>query len=283
MNLLVAINKKYIPHLRTLLKSIELSNPKEKFTVYVLHKDLDEDDILQINYDLDKKRFRIEAIMISDSEIDSFPVYEKRYPIEIYFRIYAAKYLPREVDRVIYLDTDIIVINSLKKLYQMDFQNNLFIAATHIRKILHIFHEVRLGLDKNEPYINSGVMLMNLKELRKVPIEEDVLGFVRKNGRKLMLPDQDIISALYGDRIKLIDDLIYNLGEIAWRMHNIYHKDQFITLDWIRKHTIIIHYYGRNKPWNQNYRGKLNCFYISVVEKMNDDIKVERKKNVRIE
>lgn len=266
MNLLVAINKNYIEQLKILLKSIQTSNPKEVFSIYILHKNLEKNDITNITTVLNQKQMHLHPIQIPTSEVDSFPVYEKRYPIEIYFRIFAPKYLPKNLNRILYLDTDTIVINNLKEFYNMDFENNYFIATTHIQKLLHKFHEIRLGLASNYPYINTGVLLMNLKELRKIPIEKEVIHFVRKNEKKLMLPDQDIISTLYGNRIKLVENLKYNLGERSWKLHNLNHPKEKITIGWIRKNTVIIHYYGRNKPWNKNYIGKLDNFYKEMAE-----------------
>ena len=78
--------------------------------------------------------------------------------MKIYFRIFAAKYLPKDIDRVLYLDADTLVINKLDELYNMDFEGNYFIAATHVRKMLHKFNEIRLGIEKDEPYINTGVL-----------------------------------------------------------------------------------------------------------------------------
>ncbi len=49
----------------------------------------------------------------------------------------------------------------------MDFQGNYFLACTHIRKVLNKINRIQLGIKKKYPYINSGVMLMNLEELRK--------------------------------------------------------------------------------------------------------------------
>lgn len=264
MNLLVAINQNYSKQLNILLRSIQTSNPTEKFSVYILHKNLKQTDINEIITNLNLNLFQIHPIQIPNSEIDHFPVYEKRYPIEIYFRIFAAKYLPKNLDKILYLDTDIVVINKLKELYETDFENNYFIATTHIQKLLHKFHEIRLGLNKKYPYINTGVLLMNLTELRKRPIEKEVFDFVRKNKKKLMLPDQDIISTLYGDKIKLVDNLKYNLGERALNLYNISHPTHQITTKWINKNAIIIHYYGRNKPWNKHYKGKLNHYYKKI-------------------
>ena len=264
MNILITINKKYIKQVNILLNSIQYSNTKENFNIYVLHRDLEESDLKIINNNLDLKRFQIHLIKITEKEIHKFPVYEKRYPVEIYFRIFANKYLPQDLERILYLDADTIVINPLKELYETDFDNNYYIAATHVKKVLHKLNEIRLNIKEDEPYINTGVLLMNLKELRKVNIEKEVKAFIEKNEKKLLLPDQDIIVSIFGDKIKLVDSLKYNLGERTLNTYNINHPKNQIGLRWICRNTVIIHYFGRNKPWNKQYIGGLDCFYHKV-------------------
>ena len=56
MNILITINKKYIKQVNILLNSIQYSNTKEYFDVYVLHRDLEETDLKAINNNLDLKR-----------------------------------------------------------------------------------------------------------------------------------------------------------------------------------------------------------------------------------
>ena len=267
MNILITINKKYVKQVNILLNSIQYSNTKENFDIYVLHRDLEESDLTIIYNNLDLKRFQIHLIKITENEIHKFPVYEKRYPVEIYFRIFASKYLPQDLERILYLDADTIVINSLKELYETDFEGNYYVAATHVKKVLHKLNEIRLNIKEDEPYINTGVLLMNLKELRKVNIEKEVKAFIEKNEKnekKLLLPDQDIIVSVYGDKIKLVDSLKYNLGERTVNTYNINHPQNPIGLRWIYRNTVIIHYFGRNKPWNKQYIGRLDCFYRKV-------------------
>ena len=264
MNILITINKKYIKQVNILLNSIQYSNTKENFDIYILHRDLEESDLKIINNNLDLKRFQIHLIKITENEIHKFPVYEKRYPVEIYFRIFASKYLPQDLEKILYLDADTIVINPLKELYEIDFENNYFIAATHVKKVLHKLNEIRLNIKEDEPYINTGVLLMNLRELRKVNIEKEVKEFIKKNEKKLLLPDQDIIVSIYGDKIKLVDSLKYNLGERTVNAYNINHPQNPIGLRWVCRNTVIIHYFGRNKPWNKQYRGRLDCFYHKI-------------------
>lgn len=268
MNILITINKGYVKQLNVLLNSIQYSNSKEKFDVYILHKNLEQSDIENIQGGLDLEKIFIHEIKISKSEIDNFPVYEKRYPVEIYFRIFATKYLPTDLDKVLYLDADTIVINELKELYETDFCGNYFIATTHIRKLLHRFNEIRLDIKEDEPYINTGVLLINLKELRKRNVEKEVMEYIENNKKILMLPDQDIISSIYGNKIKLVDGLKYNLGDRSLNTYNLRNPKNQINLKWVCKNTVVIHYYGRNKPWQKDYVGKLGCFYKKIEKKM---------------
>ena len=264
MNILLTINKKYVKLVNILLNSIQLSNKDTKFDVYILHRELDIEDKNIIESGLDLNKFNIKMIKIDEEEVKNFPQYQKRYPKEIYFRLFATKYLPENIDKILYLDSDTLVINKLDELYNMDFEGNFYIATTHVKKILRKINEVRLRIDDDVPYINTGVLLINLKELRKIDVQKEVCEFVENNSKKLMLPDQDIITALYGEKIKIIDALKYNLGDRDLNIYNLNHIKNPIGLKWVKENTVIIHYYGRNKPWNKNYRGKLGVFYYRL-------------------
>ena len=264
MNILLTINKKYVKLVNILLNSIQLSNKDTKFDVYILHRELDIEDKNIIESGLDLNKFNIKMIKIDEEEVKNFPQYQKRYPKEIYFRLFATKYLPENIDKILYLDSDTLVINKLDELYNMDFEGNFYIATTHVKKILRKINEVRLRIDDDVPYINTGVLLINLKELRKIDVQKEVCEFVENNSKKLMLPDQDIITALYGEKIKIVDALKYNLGDRDLNIYNLNHIKNPIGLKWVKENTVIIHYYGRNKPWNKNYRGKLGVFYYRL-------------------
>lgn len=273
MNILITINKKYIKQTNILLNSIQYSNPNEKFEIFILHKELEEKDKKEIEKGLNTQKFHIKMIKIDNDEISKFPEKEKRYPEEIYFRLFAMKYLPENLDKILYLDADTIVINSLKELYEMEFDGNYYIATTHIKKLLHKFNEVRLNIKEEVPYINSGVLLINIKKLREEQTEKNIKKFIQENKRKLILPDQDIITALYGEKIKLVDSLKYNLGDRELNLYNINHK-QKINLKWVCKNTVIIHYYGKNKPWEKDYTGRLGCFYKKIENQIRNTGKV---------
>lgn len=125
--------------------------------------------------------------------------------------------------------------------------------GNNINQMLHVYNELRLGMDEDSPYINSGVMLLNLKKLREEQDYQEVLDFIEKKKRVLSLPDQDIISTLYGSKIYPLDFFRYNMTELLYKLHHPQEKS--LTLDWIREHSVIVHYCGRNKPWKPKYIG----------------------------
>lgn len=184
-----------------------------------------------------------------------------RYPKTIYYRIFAAKFLPDTMDRVLYLDPDTVVINPLDELYNMEFNGNYYIACSHTKDLLNQLNSLRLGVLENRPYINTGVMMMNLEKLRAEQSEEDVLEYISKKERIFFLPDQDIITALYGDKTIIVDEMKYNLSDRILALRNTIPGDDPIDLEWIEENTVIIHYCGRNKPWNKDYHGALDYFY----------------------
>ena len=175
--------------------------------------------------------------------------------------------MPQTLDRILYLDPDIIVNGSVKELYNIPMDSYYFAAASHIGGFMQKINEIRLDMDEESPYINSGVMLMNLERLRNEQNFDDVFTFIEKRKNFLILPDQDVISSLYGSKIYALDSFRYNMTEKLFRTHSLFEKD--LNLEWVKKNSIIIHYCGRNKPWKNNYSGQLNVFYNEMVTKMN--------------
>ncbi|GAA0122929.1 MAG: glycosyltransferase family 8 protein [Clostridium argentinense] len=275
MNILVTLNSNYIRQLVIMLYSILESNKDAKLNVYIAHKKLTKDDFNYIERFLNKSRCKIIPVEINDEILKNAPI-TKRYPKEMYFRIFAAQFLPKDLDRILYLDPDIVVINSLKELYFMDFENNYYIAASHVNKGMQKLNELRLDMERDSHYINSGVMLMNLNVLRENQKVDEVFEYIEKNKNRLLLPDQDVLSGLYGKKTKTVDSLMYNLSERYLRLYNMNLKniDKRINLDWVRENTVIIHYCGRNKPWKDNYFGELDMFYKYYADSIDEIEKI---------
>lgn len=261
MNILVTLNSSYIKQLCVMLHSLISSNPGTKFNLYVMNKSLSQKDYDFLKSKIDCSYIRIFDVKISDKMLYGAPITD-RYPYEMYYRLFAAEFLPEDVDKILYLDPDLVVIKPIDKLYNMDLKDNYFAAATHVGRSLTKINEIRLQMDTNGIYINSGVMLMNIALLRKEQNFEDIFDFIKENKNLLFLPDQDIISAVYSDKIVPIDHYVYNMTE---RLLILRRK---VDIKWVCENSAIIHYCGKNKPWKENYIGALGEFYKSYAEEI---------------
>ena len=107
---------------------------------------------------------------------------------------------------------------------------------------------------------------MNLAALRQEQDEQAVIDYAKDRGQWFMLPDQDIITALYGSRIRLLDTMIYTLSDRMLATYNANPLNEKRPLSWVKENAAIIHYCGSNKPWKKNYIGVLDCFYHEVAD-----------------
>lgn len=264
MNILVTLDANYLFCLNTMLFSLLRSNPGRYFRVYLLQSSVEESQVVKTRQMLGS---RGELILIRADErgLEDAPT-SARYPREIYYRIFAARYLPDSVDRVLYLDPDLIVNGSLERLYSLPMEDYYFAAASHVGELLSRFNQKRLDMGESDPYINSGVMLMNLERLRLEQDEGEVFRFMQEHRKALMLPDQDVISGLYGSRIYPLNPFRYNMTDRLFNRHAPFEKA--LNLDWVRQNAVIIHYCGRNKPWKENYLGQLGVFHQETLAAM---------------
>lgn len=261
MNILVTLDSGYIKVLSVMLKSLLIADKENNFTVYIMNSTLTGEDMDYVKNYLDTDRLQLVDIKVDNSILAGAPVTD-RYPLEMYYRIFAAGFLPDDVDRVLYLDPDLVVLKPLDKLYNMDMGDKYFAAASHVGNILTKMNNIRLNTEDDSPYINSGVMLMNISLLKREQDYSQVLEYITRHKSFLVLPDQDVISAVYSDRIIEIDPLIYNMTDRL-----LLHPDTIekgVNLEWVANNTAIIHFCGRNKPWKDRYVGQLGFIYHHI-------------------
>ena len=264
MNILFTANRGYRNHIMECIRSIIRFQTEDGYDIYIMHPDFtEEDEKWMIQKALGKARLHF--ICVDEKRLSGFPE-SSRYPRLIYYRIFAAFLLPETLDRILYLDGDTIVINPLDELYQMDFGDNYILACTHIRKFLNKINQYRLGMEEEVSYINSGVMLMNLQALRENQNVQEVTDYVEKRKAFLTLPDQDVITALYGSKVGLLDTMRYNLSDRMLAVYNSGLTHEKRGVEWVRENTSVIHYYGKQKPWGNTYIGVLDVFYQELLE-----------------
>lgn len=114
----------------------------------------------------------------------------------VWYRVFLPGLLP-DVDRLLYLDADLLVVDRLDALWQADLQGRPLAAVPNViepdtrRRLLPA-----LGLPVTAPYFNSGVMVMDLRAMRAAKVPERVLAFARRHGDRLVWGDQDALNGV---------------------------------------------------------------------------------------
>ncbi len=259
MNVLVTLDHHYYPQLQVMLTSLKLNNPRTHVALYMIHNNFPGELLADLKMWCLSVDFDFIPIQIDGKLFQDAPV-SKRYPIEMYYRLLAAHILPENVAQILYLDPDTLIINPIWQLWQKDLGENLFAAAAHTGKtdLANNVNRVRLGIEN--AYYNSGVLLMNLTRGRKEIVPAEVFSYIEKNRKDLVLPDQDLLNAMYGDSILPLDDALWNYDARNYNTYMMRSSGKY-NLKWVIEHTSILHFCGKPKPWKQPYFYRFGMLY----------------------
>ena len=259
MELLVTVDKNYIQPLQVMLTSLYMNNPGEDVELYLLHSKLQEKELEPLEKQCGRLGYKFFPVKIEDSWFSQAPV-TKQYPREMYYRLLAPCFLPQKLHRILYLDPDILVINSLKPLWETDMKGRLFAAAAHTGKtnLANNINQVRLGT--THKYFNSGVLLINLDQGRKEILPEEIFQYAGEHAKELLLPDQDILNAVFGSRTLELDDYLWNYDARNYSTY-LLRSGGVCDMDWVMGNTGILHFCGKTKPWQAGYIHRFGILY----------------------
>ena len=259
ISILAALDEHYLPQLHVLLTSLRLNNPGEHIDLYLLQSAVSPEGLAGVERQCAAFGYGFFPVLVDDTLFQGAPV-SRQYPKEMYYRLLASRLLPDTLDRVLYLDPDILVLNPLRPLWETDLEGNLFAAAAHTGKTELANSVNRMRLNSGSDYYNSGVLLMDLAAARREIDPEEIFRYVAEHKKELLLPDQDLLNALYGRRILPLDDALWNYDA---RNYNNYRLRSAGTHDlpWVMEHTAILHFCGKAKPWKPGYVYRFGVLY----------------------
>ena len=112
MNILVTLDANYIRPLSVMLHSLVRADDCPKFDLYIAHSSLTDENIDSIFRGIDRSRFNVHSICLSH-ELNADAPTEDRITKETYYRLTAHEFLPAELDRILYIDPDTLILNSI--------------------------------------------------------------------------------------------------------------------------------------------------------------------------
>jgi len=209
-----SIDDGYIPCLGVAIKSIQ-ANAKDEFNyhIYVLYTQMSEANINNIKTEFAKDNFTIDFYNIEENVKEKAETLSVRlrdyYSNTIYYRLFIQNEFP-QYDKALYIDSDIVLVDDIAKLYNRELGDHLLGVVRD--GVVEYGPEILREYVKNfvcvpvEQYFNSGVLVMNLKEMRKAKIEERFLYLIDKYNIDTVAPDQDYLNVLCQGRTLMIPE-----------------------------------------------------------------------------
>jgi lipopolysaccharide biosynthesis glycosyltransferase len=188
MEVLCACDDRYLPHMATMLRSLLRHNAAPR--IHLFHHKIDLRALAKLKSLAARYGGTMKCYDMASKDFKDFRV-DGHASIANYYRLLAPQLLPMDVDRVVYLDSDIIVRRSLTDLWSVDLTDYALAAVEDRIKSLAI----DLGLPVGAKYFNSGVLLINLTYWRKYKVDERAIAFIKDNPLKVQYWDQDALNA----------------------------------------------------------------------------------------
>ncbi len=265
-NIVVCTNSSYAKYIPVLFNSISF-HTKAGIAFYVVYSSITEDqksrikDNISINpentvefieFDTENELRKLEKDKKFTPFAGSFDAYTRLFLTEIL-------YTRRNVSRVLYLDIDIVANKSLEPIF----------ASLKTEKLLGgvLDSDAEYMSDMKEHYINSGVLLLNLKALHEFGFMQKALDLAAERAGELAYFDQDIINMILGGDQKTLYDVSFNT--------------QSNSPDEIEK-GILFHFTGARKPWKRTLRWRVKkCMWVKhwIMSRVGGGVIAERVLN----
>lgn len=274
---MIVTNSRYLKTTIVMLYSLFQQEPGE-VTVYLPYEDIQKEELEALSDFVASWEGKHLIPLYVGTSLKEAVSSRNGIMVETYYRIIGWDLLPEHVERVLYLDVDMVIRKSLQELYQMPMGDKLFVVCEDIFGKINGFHEAnkrRLGIAENGNYFNAGMMLVNVKELRRTGEVQKILQHVYEDYERYEYNDQDVLNELYQDRLIFVGWDQYNCppawyylnrqaaqqGSLRFADYNEirnlqsdperFHDEYMNLTAQVAEQAAIIHHLADTKPWNE--------------------------------
>lgn len=255
INILISVNNQYLSKAETMLFSLGKC-VKEKITVYIINSSIDEKKLNKTKKYMQKQNIEMKEIKLNDTWLHDMPLCEDTFSIEVYYRVLAQFLLPDTIDRILWLDADLIIQKDITSFYHQSFEGKKLVACCdcHYMDGTVLENKRKLGFNDDYLYFNSGVLLLNLKLLRESTSEDEIAKKSKLYKDLLRWPDQDLLNLLYANETKIVEWEDYNYQICG---------NAKVPNEKVAK-AYIIHYTTAGKPWKPGHIFSSSKYYWRV-------------------
>lgn len=277
INVIYSSDDNYAQHMGISIYSL-LENNKDDFEEVNIY-------IIENNISIQNKE-KLESI---ENEFNNLKIYwiqfekylEKlnlnmSWPISIsaYARLFVSSMLPETVNKILYLDCDMIINGSLSELWNYPLNDKIMGV---VQDPVNNQTKAAVGLSHNEKYFNSGMLLIDIYAWRNANIEAKIEAFINEKNGNVIHHDQGVLNGVLKNDVVFVP-LKYNVMTIQYFMKRdkwlkyfkneaeYYSEEEYIEA---KENPVIIHYTPSftSRPWVSNCKHPLKCYYYNYLNK----------------
>ncbi len=284
----MATDDNYCTHLGVCLTSIMENNKKNEISFHLLNNNISKGNIEKINqidekyknlhvhyYDFNKYFTENDYVDIFDENLKGKNSFFNLLGISTFARLFLADILPETIDKILYLDCDMIVLNDLSELYNTNIKDYYCAGCIESNIPKYVYY----GKHSDTPFINAGTLLINLKKWRQENFRQQCIDLIKEYPDKNFLHDQNIINIVARDKIKFVSskfnantrNYYVNYGKIL-KLHKTFGSIEKFDSEEQMKETLknptIIHF--QSQIWDRPWIKKANLFNHAVKNPFNE-------------
>jgi lipopolysaccharide biosynthesis glycosyltransferase len=184
--------------------------------------------------------------------------------IATYYRLLIPELLPNHIHKAIFLDSDMVIIEDLGKLWDMEMGENYLLApqdlwTPYVSSPAGLINHRELGIPADAKMFNPAVFVIDLEKWRAGRISAKCIEYLQHNREYIRVYDADVLNAI----------LVGKWGELDPKWNQTSYIFKFHTWkDWldsplsetiplteevynsVRNNPYIVHFSGLSKPWN---------------------------------
>ncbi|MET3601485.1 DUF4422 domain-containing protein [Martelella mangrovi] len=248
IEVVLAVDDNYVPHSAvTMLSAIRTSSMPDQLRFHVLNgRNITDDNRRKLTTLIEGEGATLNFLDIDDSDLRWLPLNRDYVSIATYYRLVMQEYLPKTVEKAIYLDADTVVVDPLEDLWMTDLEDHPVAGAPDDAG----FQQARrLQLSSRHRYFNAGIMIFDVASFRKMELKEDIISAFRKHGSCIISQDQDILNILFSENTKMLH-LRWNAGSRIYRDNPLepsYDEEEALEA---ASDPAIVHFTDKRKPWH---------------------------------
>lgn len=262
MDIVINIDSDFVTYAHVMLYSLEECNAETSFSIHIINVGLN--DSHKRDFIAKHPKMVFHFYDVDDKVLKSLPMWRRDYVSPAtYLRIFMPELLPSSVNKVLFLDCDTLILDSVSDLWNIDLEtDNLMIAAVEERPPYDTKKPEILNYSVEFSYYNAGVALINLKALRESNFSQKASLFIANHRDVILHHDQDIMNALTAGSAKFISCRWNLLDFFTFKKPEIQSRRTDDLKEALRN-PAIVHFSNKRKPWHHNCGNPFRNLYLS--------------------